>query len=132
MFTQRAKEVGELPPIRIFWGDEDALIPHSHGEALAAATEGIELVVFPGAGHYLHQQQPEAFVEALRAFLDAPELPHARLRPRARSQRASKSHSERIAQRWRTIERAVSRVEVRCPPPRRAVRAIPFPLRCGR
>ncbi|MDH5675580.1 MAG: alpha/beta fold hydrolase [Myxococcales bacterium] len=81
MLLQRAHEVDELPPIRVFWGEVDALIPHKHGDALVAATEGVELVTFPGAGHYLHQQQPEAFVEALRAFLDAAELPRATLRP---------------------------------------------------
>ena len=80
LFWQRAGEVDVLPPIRVFWGDSDALIPKAHGEAFIAALEGVDLVTFVGAGHYLHQEQPKAFVAATRAFFDAPTLPRPRLR----------------------------------------------------
>ena len=80
LFSQRASEVSVFPPIAVFWGDHDTMIPIAHGKALVAATEGIRLEVFPGCGHYLHQQQPETFVEALREFLDDPNASRARLR----------------------------------------------------
>lgn len=79
-FSHRASEVSTLPPIRVFWGDRDHLIPIAHGNAFVASTEGVQLVVFAGCGHYLHQEQPEAFAKALLAFLDAADLPAARLR----------------------------------------------------
>lgn len=80
LFIQRAHEVQMFPPIRVFWGEQDALIPMSHGEGFVAATEGVELVTFRGCGHYVHQEAPKAFANALRAFLDAADLPPARLR----------------------------------------------------
>jgi len=80
LFTHRASEVSVFPPIRVFWGDRDHLIPIAHGKSFVASTEGVELEVFAGCGHYLHQERPEAFAKALRAFLDAAELPAARLR----------------------------------------------------
>jgi pimeloyl-ACP methyl ester carboxylesterase len=87
LFSQRASTVTVFPPITVFWGDRDTLIPIAHAEALVAATEGIRLKVFPGCGHYLHQQQPEAFVNALREFLDDPNAPRARLRAPAASEK---------------------------------------------
>ena len=83
LFSQRASEIPVFPPIAVFWGDHDTLIPIAHGAALVAATEGVRLKVFSGCGHYLYQQQPEAFVDALREFLDDPSAPRARLRPPA-------------------------------------------------
>ena len=81
LFTQRAHEVATFPPIAVFWGDQDSLIPIAHGEAFVAAAEGARFQVFAGCGHYLYQQQPEAFVAALREFLDDPTAPPVRLRP---------------------------------------------------
>jgi pimeloyl-ACP methyl ester carboxylesterase len=80
LFYQRAHEVDGFPPMRLFWGDRDTLIPIAHGRAFVAATTGVQLEVFEGCGHYLHQEQPEAFGKALREFLDGPDLEPARLR----------------------------------------------------
>lgn len=84
-FFQRAGLIRVLPPIRVFWGDSDTLIPMAHGEAIVAATEGVQLEVFADCGHYLHQEQPEALESALRAFLDDPDVRGARLRIRSPS-----------------------------------------------
>jgi pimeloyl-ACP methyl ester carboxylesterase len=70
-FLQRPPEL-ELPPIAVFWGDRDSVIPISHATALAESMEGVRLTVFRGCGHYLHQQQPDAFVSAAVDFLDDP------------------------------------------------------------
>jgi pimeloyl-ACP methyl ester carboxylesterase len=74
LFVQRAHEIEALPPIALYWGDRDTLIPITQGTAFARAVNGVMFRPFPGCGHYLHHEQPEAFVSALREFLD---LPHA-------------------------------------------------------
>jgi pimeloyl-ACP methyl ester carboxylesterase len=79
-FSQRAQEIHELPTIALFWGERDRVIPISQGEALCGALDNCSLWRLPGAGHFLHWQAPEVLASALVAYLDAPGLPHARLR----------------------------------------------------
>ncbi len=79
-FFQRAGELRALPPMAVFWGDRDAVIPFAHAEALVRAVEGVRLTRFEGCGHYPHHEKPEGFVTALRAFLDAPDARRPRLR----------------------------------------------------
>jgi len=79
-FFKRAGEVARLPSIAVFWGDRDAIIPPSHAQALADCLEGIRVKLFEGCGHYPHHEQPEAFVSALRDFLDDPTVERASLR----------------------------------------------------
>jgi pimeloyl-ACP methyl ester carboxylesterase len=81
-FLARAHEVSTLPAIAVFWGDRDTIIPHAHANMLRLSVEGVRLTLFPGCGHYPHEQRPDAFVAALRAFIDDPDCPSARLRPR--------------------------------------------------
>jgi pimeloyl-ACP methyl ester carboxylesterase len=79
-FLDRAYEVPTLPPIALFWGERDPLIPIAHGIEAASAIEGAALTRFPGVGHFPHRQSPARFVQALEAFLDASHLPNARIR----------------------------------------------------
>jgi pimeloyl-ACP methyl ester carboxylesterase len=78
-FLDRAHEVPSLPPIAIFWGEDDTLIPITHGLKAASLLEGATLTRFPGVGHFPHRQEPARYVQALEAFLDAPHLAGARL-----------------------------------------------------
>jgi pimeloyl-ACP methyl ester carboxylesterase len=78
-FFQRVDELSTLPPIAVFWGDRDTVIPFSHAETLAKAVEGIRVTRF-ACGHYPHHQEPDAFVDRLHDFLDAANVPAARLR----------------------------------------------------
>jgi pimeloyl-ACP methyl ester carboxylesterase len=80
-FFQRAHEIARLPAIRLWSGERDMVIPHTEAIAFAQAMEGVALHEFPGCGHYLHHEQPEQLVREVRAFLDAPHVPPARLRP---------------------------------------------------
>jgi pimeloyl-ACP methyl ester carboxylesterase len=82
-FFQRAHELSILPPIAVFWGDRDAVIPFAHAEALAKFADGVRVTRFAACGHYPHHEKPAAFVEALRDFLDAPNAPAVCVRPRA-------------------------------------------------
>jgi pimeloyl-ACP methyl ester carboxylesterase len=58
-----------LMPTLIVWGDEDHIIPVAHAHAAHEAMPGSRLEVFPGAGHFPHCEQPDRFVEVLRAFV---------------------------------------------------------------
>jgi pimeloyl-ACP methyl ester carboxylesterase len=79
-FFARASELSSLPPIAVFWGDRDTVIPFSHAEALARFVEGVRVTRFEGCGHYPHHEKPDAFVNALREFLDSPYASAAHLR----------------------------------------------------
>lgn len=70
-FLQRAREVTVFPPIAVFWGERDTLIPMKHGQDFVDQVEGAVFTSFPDCGHYLHQERPTEFVAALHDFLDA-------------------------------------------------------------
>jgi pimeloyl-ACP methyl ester carboxylesterase len=75
-------EVATLPPVALFWGDRDHVIPIAHATGTASLLGGAPLTRFPGCGHFPHRQAPAGFVSALEGFLDAP-LTQARPHPRA-------------------------------------------------
>ncbi len=79
-FLDRAGEVPSLPPIALFWGEQDPLIPIEHGISAAAHLDGVTLTRFPGVAHFPHRQVPARFAASLEEFLSAPDLPAAHLR----------------------------------------------------
>jgi len=85
----RIEEVDELPPMRLFWGTRDTILPISQGIAIAALLENCELIRFQDRGHFVQWEEPEGFASALQAFLDLPNAPPARLEPHAMQSRAS-------------------------------------------
>ena len=80
-FLHRVDEVKKVPPVLLLWGDRDALIPIEHGRAFAAVLKGSVFRTFEGSGHYLHNEQPEAFARIVREFLDDPTVPAELARP---------------------------------------------------
>ncbi|MBK7402575.1 MAG: alpha/beta fold hydrolase [Myxococcales bacterium] len=70
-FPDRVVEIAAVPPIAVFWGTRDRVVPIAQGRKLSAALAAA-FVPFEGCDHYLHHEQPEAFVAAVRSFLDAP------------------------------------------------------------
>jgi non-heme chloroperoxidase len=60
-------------PTLIVWGDRDARYPRADQDALASAITGSRLLVYEGAGHLPHWEEPERFAADLGAFVD--ELP---------------------------------------------------------
>jgi pimeloyl-ACP methyl ester carboxylesterase len=76
----RIAEVSELPAMRLFWGARDTILPIQQATAIAARLENCELIRFDRCGHFVQWEQPEALATTLRAFLDAPHLPAARIR----------------------------------------------------
>jgi non-heme chloroperoxidase len=66
---------GELDAIEtttlIVCGDRDAIHPRREQEALAKAISGSRHVVYHGAGHALHWEDPERFAADLAAFVES-------------------------------------------------------------
>lgn len=56
-------------PTTVVVGSEDTLTPPAMSEAMVEAIPGAELVVLEGAGHLSNLEDPEGFLEALRALL---------------------------------------------------------------
>ena len=55
-------------PMLVIWGDRDELIPLEDQERLVAAVPGSRLVVYEGAGHVVHLEQPERVAHDITAF----------------------------------------------------------------
>ena len=75
--TQRVGEVAELPPIALFWGKKDPIIPIRHGRDTVARSQGITLTTYD-CGHFPHLDVPVAFAADLVAFLNDPNRAPAR------------------------------------------------------
>lgn len=78
--AQRVCEAIDPPPIAIFWGTNDPVIPVRHGRNAVANAEGITLTTYEDCGHYPHLDAPYAFARDLTAFLDDPARRPARFR----------------------------------------------------
>lgn len=70
----RVDSTGDLAgfdvPALVLHGAEDALIPVSEAELLAGSLPDAELVIIPEAGHLPNLEQPDAFNDAVRLFLE--------------------------------------------------------------
>lgn len=79
-FLDRAREVEKMPPICVYWGDRDPILPARHAVDAAALLDGAELVRFEGCGHFPHREFASDFAREIEAYLDAPSSTPARLR----------------------------------------------------
>jgi non-heme chloroperoxidase len=63
----------ELPrikvPVAIFWGDKENIFLRDEQETLVKGLTNAKLMVFPGAGHAPHWEQPENFASDLKSIL---------------------------------------------------------------
>lgn len=83
-----AHRLAELPPVAVFWGEKDPVIPVRHAELVHHYLEGAIVKRFPNAGHYPHREAVPEILSELFRFLDQPQ--HApRIRKGARSPRSS-------------------------------------------
>ncbi|WP_052367683.1 alpha/beta fold hydrolase [Algiphilus aromaticivorans] len=57
-------------PTLLVWGDADAMVPGADQDALIAVIAGSRLVVYAGAGHGLHWEEPERFASDLARFIE--------------------------------------------------------------
>ena len=60
--------VTQLPTLLI-WGEEDAVVPRGCIDAYQKAIPSAQVVVIPGVGHRPEVEDPEIFVQAVKAFL---------------------------------------------------------------
>ncbi len=58
-------------PTLVIWGDQDAILPLSDQQALAAAVPGARLVIYRGEGHAFYWEEPERVAADLAAFVGA-------------------------------------------------------------
>ena len=67
--TDFSRELGKIKaPTLIVWGDQDAFFLRREQEVLAAEVADAQLVVYPGAGHGFHWEEPARFAADLVAF----------------------------------------------------------------
>ena len=78
----RVGEVTSLPPIALFWGERDPIIPLRHGREAFRGFAGVSLTTYPESGHFPHLDVPARFARDLGAFLHDPERRPARRPPR--------------------------------------------------
>lgn len=57
-------------PALLVWGDQDAILSRSEQDALANALPDSRLVVYRGAGHSPHWEEPERFAADLVSFVE--------------------------------------------------------------
>ena len=60
-------------PTLIVWGEEDSIIPATHGAAAHEAMPGSRFESFPGAGHMPHDDDPLRFAALLKEFCETTE-----------------------------------------------------------
>jgi pimeloyl-ACP methyl ester carboxylesterase len=65
--------LAEMIPFLLIWGDRDPIIPVEHAHAAHRLVPGSRLVIFPGAGHFPHLDDPLRFVSVLVDFIETSE-----------------------------------------------------------
>lgn len=76
---QRASELDELPPIALFWGENDPILPAKHGRSMMAQSTGITLTTYPKCGHFPQLDIASTFAHDLKKFLHDPHRPFAHI-----------------------------------------------------
>jgi pimeloyl-ACP methyl ester carboxylesterase len=56
-------------PVLVITGDDDRIVPTEQSVRLAQELPRAELVVIPNCGHLPQEECPEAFLQAVEAFL---------------------------------------------------------------
>lgn len=60
-------------PVLLMWGEEDSIIPASHGLAAHEQMPGSRLELFADSGHFPQLDEPERFLDVLSDFIDSTE-----------------------------------------------------------
>jgi pimeloyl-ACP methyl ester carboxylesterase len=97
--ADRAHEVAALPPLAVYWGTKDPVIPLQHGERLLRRLTGITLTTYPECGHYPHLDAAAGFARDLSEFLCDPARPRARVLATGGDTVGDTIHGDRLAPR---------------------------------
>jgi pimeloyl-ACP methyl ester carboxylesterase len=60
-------------PSMIIWGDHDRIIPVAHADLAHELMPGSRLEIFPGAGHFPFNDDPDRFIRVFDEFIDETE-----------------------------------------------------------
>lgn len=55
-------------PTLLIWGEKDNSVPLSDGKRFAELISGSKLEIIAGAGHFVHQERPEAVAKLIKEF----------------------------------------------------------------
>ncbi len=83
-FVDHASALGELPPVALYWGDRDGVIPVAHARAFESLVDGAAVTHFPGCGHFPQHERAEELAAALGLFIEAPSPRAAGIRATSR------------------------------------------------
>jgi pimeloyl-ACP methyl ester carboxylesterase len=66
---------GPIPAVEqirtlVIWGTRDRMIPVGHAQRAPEIFPGAQIVLFEGAGHFPHVEQPDRFASVVDAFID--------------------------------------------------------------
>lgn len=68
-----ADRLAELKmPVLVITGDDDRVVPTEQSVRLSQELPDAQLVVVPNTGHVAHEEQPDAFMQAVKEFLSGP------------------------------------------------------------
>jgi pimeloyl-ACP methyl ester carboxylesterase len=82
---QYLDKLGSLPPLALFWGDVDDIIPVSHAHEASRRLGNVTLKIYAGCGHSPQLEVPEQFGKDLLEFFERRTSTQAgRSRPPAR------------------------------------------------
>jgi len=68
-FLDHAYEAPFVPPMTLFWGEHDKVLPVAQAARVADDLSGTRLVRFEASGHYPHHDEPERFTNELERAL---------------------------------------------------------------
>ena len=60
-------------PFLLIWGEQDRIIPASHGRAAHLQVPGSRLEILPEAGHFPQLDEPQRFIDVVTDFMDTTE-----------------------------------------------------------
>ena len=110
-FLDRAREVEDLPPMLLAWGDRDRVLPFADAARAAVHLPGVPLIRYEGVGHFPHREAAPRFVRDALGFLDAGDVAAPRLAPSASVQVGVTLERPSILRRaWDALRQGVVRV----------------------
>ncbi len=68
-FLDHAHELPHLPPLAVYWGEGDRILPPDHARRMQTRVREVQVTLFPQCGHFPHLERPEQFHSALSGFL---------------------------------------------------------------
>jgi haloalkane dehalogenase len=62
-------------PFLFFWGLRDSFVPAKELEIWKTKLPEAKVIIFPDAGHFVHEEKPDAMIDAIKEFMKEKSLP---------------------------------------------------------